>query len=131
MTLFTTIQMVDTGMNRQTHGSNMKTWTGWIYKGDNMKLTKQEYESLVDSRLVDLERSLQDFKEYRPVVNDNDNLSAIKNLVMYAEKLQDAYESYMEAEEQEQIDEVEAENKICGIDMTTGLDEALNIRKER
>lgn len=96
-----------------------------------MELTKQEYESLVDSRLVDLERSLQDFKEYRPVMNDNDNLSAIKNLVMYAEKLQDAYESYMEAEEQEQIDEAEAENKICGIDMTAGLDEVLNIRKEK
>lgn len=93
-----------------------------------MKLTKQEHESLVDSRLVDLERSLQDFKDYRPVVNNNDNLEAAKSLVMYAEKLRDACEQLMEADEQEQIDEYE-ENKICGIDMAAGLDKALNIRK--
>lgn len=89
-----------------------------------MKLTKQEYESLVDSRLVDLERSLQDFKDYRPTVSDNDNLSAISNIVMYAEKLQDAYGAYMEADEQMQINEYK-------IDMTAGLDKALNIKEAK
>lgn len=89
-----------------------------------MKLTKQEYESLVDSRFVDVERQVEEFKNYRPIVSHSDNLSAIDSIISLAEKLRDAYEQMVDAEEQEQIDEHEE----YSIDMTAGLDKALNIR---
>lgn len=74
-----------------------------------MIITKQEYESLIDSRVVDLERSLQEFKNCLPIVNNSEILSAINSLIMYTERIKEAYEKYIEAEEQERVNELETQ----------------------
>lgn len=87
-----------------------------------MKLTKQEYDSLFDSRLVDVDHAVKDIHDCFEMQNCADNLIMLNTLIKRAERLKEAYMAYVEANEQEQIDEYE-------INMTAGLDEALNIRK--
>lgn len=74
-----------------------------------MKLTKQEYQNLVDSRLVDLENVLKAYKENEPLVSNATNISNLKALVECAEQLLEAYEAKVEAEEDEQAEEAEKE----------------------
>lgn len=93
-----------------------------------MKLTKQEYQNLIDSRLVDLEDAVKDYKDHAILAPPGALSLLIDNIIKKAEALKDAEEALNDAIEQEQIDEYE-ENKICGIDMAAGLDKALNIRK--
>lgn len=93
-----------------------------------MKLTKQECQNLVDSRLLDLERYVGEYKDNEPTNTDNNNLGKIKDIITGAERLLEAYESKVEAEEEEAGEELEKEYRI---DMTAGLDETLNIRKEK
>lgn len=93
-----------------------------------MKLTKQEYQNLIDSRLVDLEDAVKNYKDQAVLVSHGALSLLIDNIIKKAEALKDAEEALNDAIEQEQIDEYE-ENKICGIDMAEGLDEALSTRK--
>ena len=58
---------------------------------------------------MDLERSLQEFKNYLPIVNNSETLSAIDSLIMYTERIKEACEKYIEAEEQERINELETQ----------------------
>lgn len=96
-----------------------------------MKLTKQEYQNLIDSRLVDLEDAVKNYKDQVSIVPDGKEEFLVGCIINCAEKLKEAHKALLEAEEQEQIDEHETENEICGIDMAAGLDDALNIRGKK
>lgn len=91
-----------------------------------MKLTKQEYDSLFDSRLVDVDYAVKEIHDYFVMQSCDANLIMLNTLIKRVERLKEAYEAYIEAEDQQQVDEYE---EICDINMTVGLDEALNIRK--
>lgn len=90
-----------------------------------MKLTKQEYDSLFDSRLVDVDHAVKDIHDCFMLQNCNDNLAMINTLIKRAERLKEAYEAYIEADEQNTIDEY-----MLNLDMTAGLDEALKIKEK-
>lgn len=89
-----------------------------------MKLTKQEYDSLFDSRLVDVDHAVKDIHDCFVLQSCSENIIMLDTLIKRAERLKEAYEAYIEADENERIDEYE-------IDMTVGLDEALNIKEEK
>lgn len=91
-----------------------------------MKLTKQEYESLFDSRLLDVDHAVRDIHDCFILQSCNDNLTMLNTLIKRAERLKEAYEAYIEADENEQVDEY-----MLNVEMTVGLDEALNIRGKK
>lgn len=65
-----------------------------------MKLTKEEYQNLVDSRLVDLKASIDEYQAGEPIVDDNTNIGRLQTIVNAAEALYDAYDAKVMAEEE-------------------------------
>lgn len=76
-----------------------------------MKLTKEEYQSLVDSRLVDLQAAIETFRVSQAIVNHTKNIERLETVMSRSELLLEAYQFMVEAEEQEQIDEAEEKYK--------------------
>lgn len=72
-----------------------------------MKLNKQEYQELVDSRLVELENAIKVYKDNEPIVTDAQTLDNLDYLVKCAEALYKAYEAKVEAELDECAEEAE------------------------
>lgn len=87
-----------------------------------MKLTKQEYQALVDSRLVELENAIEDFKNNEAIVNDHTNLKGVSRIVCIAEAFEEAYENMISAEEDQVVEEYK-------LNLVDGLEETLSIRK--
>lgn len=76
-----------------------------------MKLTKQEYQNLIDSRFVDLEDAVKDYKDQVAIVPDGKEEFLVECIINCAERLKEAHKALLEAEEQVQIDEAEEEYK--------------------
>lgn len=87
-----------------------------------MKLNKQEYQALVDSRLVELENAIKDFKNNEPIANDHTNLKGVSRIVYIAEAFEEAYENMISAEEDQVIEEYK-------LNLVDDLEETLSIRK--
>lgn len=77
-----------------------------------MKLTKEEYQNLVDSRLVELEELIKEFKDNEPIVSDNENIKTLARIVVRAEALEEAYNAKVDAEMEQQAEEAEKEYQI-------------------
>lgn len=56
-----------------------------------MKLSKEELQGLVDSRLVELEDSIIRFKNNAPILSDDDTIELVKKIARKAEALEEAY----------------------------------------
>lgn len=56
-----------------------------------MKLSKEELQGLVDSRLVELEDSIIRFKNNEPILSDDDTIELVKKITRKAEALEEAY----------------------------------------
>lgn len=76
-----------------------------------MKMKLEEYGNLIDSRLVDLQSAIEEYRNKAVLMTSSGQIELASRIVKCAEALKEAHESMEEAEEQEQIDEIEAEYK--------------------
>lgn len=86
-----------------------------------MKLTKEDYQAIIDSRVVDLQNVLDVYVNHVSLCSQFISIATLKKLISCAECLIEAHETYEEAEEENQIEDYK-------INMCEGLDEALSIR---
>lgn len=91
-----------------------------------MKLTKEDYDTLYDSRFVSIENELNIIKTYSCRWDSSSTTRHLKKVVDMAQGLVDVYEAKVEAEQSEDAEEL---SKDYNLDMTTGLDKALSIRR--
>lgn len=92
-----------------------------------MKLTKSEYQSIIDSRRVDLENAVATYRDNISIISDDHVIEQVKQIVKRAELLQEAYEAFLDADEEEQIAEYkESQNDS----VESELAKVLSIRKE-
>lgn len=89
-----------------------------------MKLTKEDYQAIIDSRVVDLDNILDVYVNHVSLCSQSISIATLKKLISCAESLIEAHEAYEEAEEGNQIEDYK-------INMCEGLDEALSIRNEQ
>lgn len=72
-----------------------------------MKLSKEELQGLVDSRLVELETSITMFKNNEPIVTDNKSLELAKEITRKAEALEEAYNAKVDSALEQLAEEAE------------------------
>lgn len=77
-----------------------------------MKLTKEDYQDLVDKSLVELEDAIKKYKDGEPIVSNEANLKRLKKVSKLADELYYTYDAMIDAELEEQAEEAEREYKI-------------------
>lgn len=83
-----------------------------------MKLSKEELQELVDSRLVELETSITMFKDNESIVSDNGALELAKEITRKAEALEEAYNAKVDGVLEQLAEEAEEKwNRSSNVDV--------------
>lgn len=72
-----------------------------------MKLSKEELQGLVDSRLVELEDSIIRLKNNAPILSDDDTIELVKRITRNAEALEEAYNTKVDGALEQLAEEAE------------------------
>lgn len=76
----------------------------------SLLLTREEYEGIVDSRLVNLENTIAEFKDKRYVYDENTNLDVLAKVEKTAEELREAYRMLSDYDDEQIVREWEESN---------------------